>query len=148
MRKKCWSCNVTVIWDICTSTQGTSFHGSSKHMEHLQTDITYRRTYLNNASPEERQKSVTESRKEEIEKPKEPEVLLLVLEVTVVTGQYRMQHKSSVIFDKGSRCSMISKDLVAKLRLEPLTEKIIIKSEEINTGFVVVALLKEDSTIA
>jgi hypothetical protein len=72
------------------------------------------------------QKSATKRRAEEIKESllrlKEPEVegetvLLLVQEVTAVTGQNRMQHRSGILFDKGSTCSMISKDLVARLRL-------------------------------
>ena len=57
-----------------------------------------------------------------------------------------------MMFDKGSKCNIISEDLVARLRLEPLTGKIVTKSfrheEEINIGFVVVELLKENGTIA
>jgi hypothetical protein len=72
------------------------------------------------------QKLATKSRAEEIKEAlkrlKEPEVdgdrvLLLVQEVTAVTGQNRMQHRSSIFFNKGSTCSRISKDLVARLGL-------------------------------
>ena len=88
---------------------------------------------------------------------KEPEVdgdrvLLLVQEVTAVTGQNRMQHRSSIFYDKGSTCSMITKDLVARLGLDSLKRTIIVKSfmhtEAIDTEFVVVELLKEEGTVA
>ena len=83
---------------------------------------------------------------------KETEVLQLVLEVTIVTGRYGKQHKSGMMFDKGSKCNIISEDLVARLKLKPLSGKIVTKSfrneEEINIGFVVVELLKDDGTIA
>ena len=57
-----------------------------------------------------------------------------------------------MMFDNGSECNIISKDLVTRLRLEPLKGKIVTRSfgqeEEINIGFVVVELLKENGTIA
>ena len=47
---------------------------------------------------------------------------------------------------------MISKDLLARLGLEPLKGTIIVKSfkntDAVNTGFVVIELLKEDGTVA
>ena len=51
----------------------------------------------------------------------------MVLEVTIVTGRHRKEHKSGMMFDKGSKCNIISKDLVARVRLEPLTGKIVKK---------------------
>ena len=94
----------------CTSIQGASFHGSATHKNNLQRSITFRRAYPHDASPlrdtdkdsinGDWQKSATKSRAEEIKetllKLKEPEfdgdrVLLLVQEVTAVTGLNRMQ---------------------------------------------------------
>jgi hypothetical protein len=99
----------------------------------------------------------TEEIKEDLEKLKEPEVdgdrvLLLAQEVTAVTGQNREQHKSSIFFDKGNTCSMITKNIVRRLGLESLKRTIVVKSfmhtEAIYTEFVVVELLKEDGTVA
>ena len=80
-------------------------------------------------------------------------MLLLIQEVTVVTGQNRKEHKSSIFYDDGSTCSMVTKDLVARLGLTSVKKRIImVKSfrhtESINTELVVLELLKEDGTIA
>jgi hypothetical protein len=97
----------------------------------------------------------TEEIKEALEKLKEQEVdrdLLLAQEITVITGENRVQHKSSIFFDKGSTCSMITKHLVEKLGLESLQKTIIVKSfmhtEAIGTEFVVIELLRENGTVA
>ena len=71
----------------------------------------------------------TEEIKEALEKLKGPEVdgdrvLLLAQEVTAVTGQNRVQHKSSIFFNKGSTCSMITKDPVGRFGLESLKRTI------------------------
>ena len=51
------------------------------------------------------------------------------------------------MFDEGSKYNMVSKSLVARLKLEPQTEGKIRKPIE-NKGLVVVDMLREDGTIA
>ena len=58
------------------------------------------------------------SGKDKALRQKETEGLQLVLEVMIVTGQQGKQHKSGAMFDKGSKCNIISEDLVARLQLE------------------------------
>ena len=77
------------------------------------------------------EKSAKQTRAEEIKEArrllKEPKVdgdrlLLLVQEVTAVTGQDRQQHSTSIFYDKGSTCSMITKGMVARLRAGVITK--------------------------
>ena len=68
---------------------------------------------------EQQIKPRSEEIKEAQKSLREPEndgnkVLLLIEEVTVVTGQNRKEHKSNIFYDDGSTCSMVTKDLVAR----------------------------------
>jgi hypothetical protein len=78
--------------------------------------------------------------KPEQKRSKKPEVdgdrvFLLAQEVTAVTGQNRVQHKSSIFFDKGNTCSMITKHLAGV--------RSFMHTEAIDTEFVAVELLRE-----
>jgi hypothetical protein len=155
----------------CTSIHNASFHGSAIHENSTAQTSFHIRAFSQDARSLRDtgkasikgnwQKSAKQTRTEEIKEPleilKEPEVdgdrvLLLPQEVTAVTGKNRMQHKSSIFFDKGSTCSMITKDLIERLGLESLKRIIVVKSfmqtEAINTEFVVVELIREDGTVA
>ena len=114
----------------CSSIQNASFHGSATHNQNTQ------RNFHTRAFPQDArslrdtgkasmkggwEKSAEQTRAEEIKEAmkrlKEAEgdgerVLLLVQEVTAVAGQNQMQHRSSIFYEKGSTCSMITKDLV------------------------------------
>ena len=77
------------------------------------------------------EKAAKASRKTEMEEASrlllEPEVdgdeiLLLVQEVTLVTGLERKQTKSSVFHDRGSTCSMVTKELVKTLGIESINQ--------------------------
>ena len=47
-------------------------------------------------------------------------ILLLVQETTVVTGIYRVEQKTSTVFDKGSSCSMVTEAPLKRLNLKSL----------------------------
>ena len=120
----------------CPSIQNASFHGSATHKQSTQRNFHTRafpqdaRSLRDTGKASMRggwEKSAKETRAEKIKEArrllKEPKVdgdrlLLLVQEVTAVTGQDRKQHSTSIFYDMGSTCSMITKDLVAKLGLE------------------------------
>ena len=53
-------------------------------------------------------------------------ILLLVQAATVVMGEKRVQKKTSIYFDKGSTCSMVTKSLVERLELEALKRTLIV----------------------
>ena len=78
-------------------------------------------------------------------------VLLLIHEVTMVTGSDRRQVKASLFNDKGSTCSMVTKKLVRTLGLESIKKTVVVQSfghtDSIDTEFVVLELLKQDGTI-
>ena len=71
---------------------------------------------------------------------------------TVVMGEKRVQKKTSIFFDKGSTCSMVTKSLVERLELEALKRTLIVQSfrhtEAIDTEYVGIELLKTDGTVA
>ena len=75
-------------------------------------------------------------------------ILLLVQETTIVTGEDRVQKKTSIFFDKGSTCSMVTKALVQRLNLQSLKKTLIVQSfrhtEAIDTEYVVLEPLKTD----
>ena len=70
----------------------------------------------------------------------------------MVTGKDRKQVKASLFNDKGSTCSMVTKQLVKTLGLESIKKTVVVQSfghtDSIDTEFVVLELLKQDGTIA
>jgi hypothetical protein len=73
--------------------------------------------------------------------------LRLVLEVTISKNKSKeiLWETAGVMFDEGSKYNMISKSLVARLKLEPQT-KGKIRRPIVNKGLVVVDMLREDGT--
>ena len=116
------------VWDkqtnsTCSSIQNVAFHGSSSHRQtnqkgfHTKAFPTDGQSHQGTGTAtirKEWEKAAKVSRKTEMEEASrlllEPEVdgdeiLLLVQEVTLVTGLERKQTKSSVFHDRGSTCS-------------------------------------------
>ena len=76
----------------------------------------------------------------------------MVQQVTVVTGRNRDNKVTSIFFDKGSTCTMVTRKLVASLQLDSEKKTLIVKSfwhtEAINSEYVVLKLLRTDGTVA
>jgi hypothetical protein len=121
-----------------------SFHGSSTHkgtqVKQVKSTKEAKRTPpFKIGSKYEDNKAVSHQ---------DAEVLKLVLEATIVKSQSKevLGEAAGVMFDRGSKYNVISKTLVARLKLEPQTEGDIRKLFG-NKGFVMVDKLKEDCTI-
>ena len=122
----------------CTSTQNPSFHDAATHKQYTQ------KGFHAKAIPQEArnirdsgkartskdwQKSVRKTRIEEMTEASKllnkpdldgDRILLLVQETTVVTGIYRVQQKTSTVFDKGLSCSMVTEAPLKRLNLKSL----------------------------
>ena len=55
-------------------------------------------------------------------------ILLMVQQVTVVTGRKRDKKVTSIFFDKGSTCTMVTRKLVASLQLDSEKKTLIVES--------------------
>ena len=70
----------------------------------------------------------------------------------MITGEDRRQVKSSLFNDKGSTCSMVTKDLVLELGLESISKSVVVQSlghtDCLKTEFVVLEILRNDGSIA
>ena len=162
------------IWDkqsntTCSSIQNAAFHGCASHRQTsqkgfhtkaFQKDGHFQQGAGMATTRKEWEKAAKESRKAEMEEASklllEPEVdgdrvLLLIQEVTLVTGLERKLTKSSVFHDRGSTCSMVTKELVKRLSIESISKSVIVQSfghqDAIDTEFVVLELLKYDGTV-
>ena len=166
----------------CTSHQNSAFHGSTGHKQQsgskqqgfhtkahmpqskvrsFPADAPALRDTGQATIRAEWEKSGRITRAEEMEEARRilhlPEVdgdrvLLLIHEVTMVTGKDRKQVKASLFNDKGSTCSMVSRQLVRLLGLESIKKTVVVQSfghtDSIDTEFVVLELLKQDGSIA
>ena len=54
-------------------------------------------------------------------------ILLMVQQVTVVTGRNRDNKVTSIFFDKGSTCTMVTRKLVASLQLDSDKRQLILR---------------------
>jgi hypothetical protein len=78
-------------------------------------------------------------------------VLMLVQQVTAVSGKDRKEDTTSAFFDKGSTCSMITSGLAHRLGL-PTEKKVLVvesfmETRTIHSQFTVIELLREDGSL-
>jgi hypothetical protein len=76
----------------------------------------------------------------------------MIQQVTVVTGRNRKKKATSIFYDKGSTCTMVTRRLVDSLKINSLKKTLILESfrhtESINSEYVVLELLRTDGTVA
>ena len=165
-------CGITPAGETksCTSHQNSAFHGAATHKQAGQKQFHLKKIPREAPVTKDSGSSITRgewersgqrSRAEEMQEARrllqQPEVdgdrvLLLIHEVSLITGEDRRQVKSSLFNDKGSTCSMVTKDLVEKLGLESVSKSVVVQSlghtDCLKTEFVVLEILKNDGTIA
>ena len=78
-------------------------------------------------------------------------VLMLVQQVTAVSGKDRKEDTTSAFFDKGSTCSMITSGLAHRLGL-PTEKKVLVvesfmETRTLHSQFTVIELLREDGSL-
>ena len=168
--EKLQQCGIKENGKACTSNQNAAFHGAVAHRQHAQKGF-HTRTFPQDAPALKDsglatirgawEKSGARTRAEEMEEARrllqEPEVdgdrvLLLIQEVVLVTGKDRRQVNTSLFFDKGSTCSMVTKKMVKLMGLESIRRTVVVQSfghtDTIDTEFVVLEVLKEDGLVA
>ena len=78
-------------------------------------------------------------------------ILLIIHQVTVVTGRNRKKKATSIFCDKGSTCIMVTRRLVDSLKMDSEKKTLIVESfrhtESINFEYVVLELLRIDGTV-
>ena len=149
----------------CMSTQNPSFHGSASHRSHthktfLQTIHTIKAEFGPTKTLSAWSKAGRKTRQQEIARAdqllNQPDldgdrVLLLVEHVTVVNGPDRQETDSSIFYDKGSTCSMITSRLVKKLQLQTKKKTLIVQSfmhtQTMDSEFAVIEIKREDGKV-
>ena len=78
-------------------------------------------------------------------------VMMLVQQVTAVSGTDRKENVTSAFFYKGSTCSMVTSSLVNRLGLPTEKKVLVVQSflhtQTINTQFTVIELLRDDGNL-
>ena len=79
-------------------------------------------------------------------------ILLMIQEVTVVTGKDRKEKSTSIFFDKGSTCTMVCRRLVEELKMDSKRKTLVVESfghtDALNSEYVVLEILQSDGTVA
>ena len=121
----------------CTSPQNASFHGSSSHKQYSRTGFHARSFPQQAGNIRDSGKSTTrgawEKAAKELTREEEmsaatrllhspdldgDRILLMVQQVTVVTGRNREKKVNSIFCDKGSTCTMVTRKLVESLKMD------------------------------
>ena len=155
----------------CTSTQNASFHGSSTHKQYSHKGF-HARSFPQQAG-NIRDSGLSTTRGEWVKAAKEltrdeemmaatkllhspdldgDRILLMIQEITVVTGRDRKKQSTSIFFDKGSTCTMVSRRLVDELKMDSERKTLIVESfghtDSLNSEYVVLEILQADGTVA
>ena len=76
----------------------------------------------------------------------------MIQEITVVTGRDRKKKSTSIFFDKGSTCTMVSRRLVDELKMDSERKTLIVESfghtDSLNSEYVILEILQADGTVA